>query len=69
MARQKQSKAAVVLEFFRTAPLEVAETVYGLVVAEMRARRPTKTVKQGKVKPIVKVLAAACAAVSESGNQ
>lgn len=31
-----------VLEFFRTAPLEVAESILRLAVAEVKARRPSK---------------------------
>jgi hypothetical protein len=47
MSRHK-SDAARIVQFFRDQPLEVAESIYGLVTEEMRIRRPKKTAKGSK---------------------
>ena len=49
MSRHR-SDAARIVEFFRVQPLDVAESIYGLIAEEMRVRRPKKTAKKTEPK-------------------
>lgn len=62
MPMKRMSNEAKVLEFFRTAPLEVAHVVYGLVQQELRqrgglTRKPQKAKTRTKTLPNVEGVA------------
>ncbi len=52
MARSKDSFESRVLQHFKTAPLDAAQLLFGLVASEMRARTPKVAKKAAKVKRV-----------------
>ena len=47
---KRQSIESRIVQYFRTAPLEQAELVLGLVQGEVKARRPKQVKRQAKNK-------------------
>lgn len=42
MSKRRESNEEVILRFFRTEPLEVAEAIARVIEGELKARRPLK---------------------------
>lgn len=49
MARSKVSQEEVVMNYFKTAPLEVAGTIFNLVSSELKARKSAGTTGGGGI--------------------